>query len=196
MATLFDDILLKGIRSGQIPARTQRSRDWFREQARRTTTSGNQVIRAADNAQYKRSTSIGSMYLFQYDAKHKKTLPYFDKFPLIFPIGFFKGRMIGMNFHYLPLKHRAILMDALYETANNDRFDQRTKLVISYDILKASSKFKFFAPTVHSYLSPQVRSRFVLIPSAEWDIAMYLPIASFSGASVRKVWADTRAKLR
>jgi hypothetical protein len=34
MASLFDDILVQGVRSGQIPARTQQARDWFRDKAR------------------------------------------------------------------------------------------------------------------------------------------------------------------
>ena len=32
-AKVFDDILLRGVREGQIPARTQEARDWYRNQA-------------------------------------------------------------------------------------------------------------------------------------------------------------------
>ena len=34
MATVFDDLLLKGVRQGELPARTQQSREWFRNQAK------------------------------------------------------------------------------------------------------------------------------------------------------------------
>jgi len=33
VATIFDTIITQGVRSGQIPARTQGARDWFRETA-------------------------------------------------------------------------------------------------------------------------------------------------------------------
>lgn len=37
VAKVFDDILLKGIRSGQMPARTQEARNWYRDQAKAVT---------------------------------------------------------------------------------------------------------------------------------------------------------------
>ena len=33
MASKFDEILAQGVRAGQIPARTQGARDWFRNKA-------------------------------------------------------------------------------------------------------------------------------------------------------------------
>ena len=40
MATVFDDLLLKGVRQGELPARTQQSREWFRNQARTSNVRG------------------------------------------------------------------------------------------------------------------------------------------------------------
>ena len=37
VAKVFDDILLRGVRSGQMPARTDASREWYRQQAKDTT---------------------------------------------------------------------------------------------------------------------------------------------------------------
>ena len=34
MATLFDEILTKGVRTGQVPARTQAARTWYRDTAK------------------------------------------------------------------------------------------------------------------------------------------------------------------
>lgn len=51
MASLFNDIVLKGIRSGQIPARTQAAREWYRQQAKditrtsRNRSQGDKLIR-------------------------------------------------------------------------------------------------------------------------------------------------------
>jgi hypothetical protein len=33
VAAVFDSIITQGVRAGQIPARTQGARDWFRETA-------------------------------------------------------------------------------------------------------------------------------------------------------------------
>ena len=43
VARVFDDILLKGIRSGEAPGRTTASREWYRQQAAKTRVSQNQL---------------------------------------------------------------------------------------------------------------------------------------------------------
>lgn len=194
-ARLFDDILLKGIRSGNVPARTQSARDWYREQAKgvqKAKVTDNKLIREMGADRYENRFRIGNMYMFGYDAKHKKTLPYYDKMPLIFPINRAKGGFLGINFHYLPLQLRARLMDELYDTITNDRYDETTKLNISYRILDKASKYKEFRPTIKHYLTKQVRTKLVYIHPTEWDVALFLPTAQFQGASQTKVWADSR----
>ena len=195
MASKFDDILAQGIRAGQVPARTQGARDWFRDKARGTSATPESVVRG-EKARYKNRVSMGKMYLFSYDAKTKATLPYFDRYPLIFPVESAPGGFYGINMHYLPYRLRAKLMDALYDLSSNQRYDEKTKLKLSYGILKGASKFKLFKPTFKRYLSSQIRSRFVEISSSEWDIALFLPLESFDGASKTKVWADSRKMVR
>lgn len=202
MAQIFSDILAKGVRRGEIPARTQTARDWYRNQAKRSGSGINAtgVIEASrpknSTATLTREGQIGQMMLFEYDPKHKDTLPYYDRFPLIFPINIAKGGFLGMNMHYLPPRLRAQLMDALYDAANNQRFDEKTRLDISYRILSQSSKYRLFKPTVKRYLTKHVRSRFVRINASEWDIALFLPLQSFQKGSVQKVYADSRKIIR
>lgn len=193
-ARIFDDILLKGIKSGQMPARTSSARKWFRDKAKELGKVQESTILRQDRSRLKDANKfqVGSMYFFMYDPKHKATLPYFDRFPLIFPVGKAKGGFYGLNMHYLPLPLRAKLMDALYETANNDRYDESTKLSINYGILKHAEKFKVFQPTFKHYLFPHVRSRLVYVNPSEWDIALFLNTAQFSGASQQKIWSDSR----
>ena len=191
MASTFDEILAQGIRAGQIPARTQSARDWFRNKARGTSASPESVVRQ-EKARYKNRVSMGKMYLFNYDPKTKATLPYYDRYPLIFPVQGAPGGFYGINMHYLPYVLRARLMDALYDLSSNERYDERTKLRLSYDILKGATKYKAFKPTFKRYLSSHVRSRFIEINSSEWDIALFLPLESFAKASKGSVWADSR----
>ena len=94
--------------------------------------------------------------------------------------------------HYLSYRLRARLMDALYETSNNKRYDETTRLRITYDLLKAATKYKEFKPTYKKYLNQHVRSRFVEIGATEWDIALFLPVERFEKASKTAVWRDSR----
>jgi hypothetical protein len=193
-ASTFDEILAQGIRAGNIPARSQRSRDWFRKRASSADTTAQKIIQK-ERAKQRGRVEPGSMYLFSYDPKHKKTLPYYDRYPLIFMIGEAKGGFLGINMHFLPLRQRAILMDALYSLVNNKKYDEMTKLKISYDILKSASKFKLFKPCVKHYLGSHVRSRFIEISPAEWDIALMLPIQSFQKASSSQIWKESLQKV-
>lgn len=196
MAILFDEILTKGVRSGQIPARERRAREWYRDAARDFTRVNENKLMRSDKERMTNEPRVGSMYLFNYDAKHKDTLPYYDRFPLIFPFKSVKGGFLGINLHYLPLQLRAKLMDSLYDLTTNERYDESTQIKLSYNVLNGASKFKFFKPCVKHYLLPQVRSRFMYIYPSEWDIALFLPLERFSGASKTKVWADSRKALR
>ena len=191
VSKVFDEILAQGVRAGQIPARTQQSRDWFRTTARRTRVTPQSVIRG-ERARYKNRVTMGKMYLFNYDPKHKDTLPYYDRFPLIFPVDKAPGGFYGINMHYLPHVLRARLMDALYELSRDKRYDERTRLRLSYSILNGATKYKAFRPTFKRYLSNHVRSRFIEITSSEWDIALMMPLQKFAKASSSKVWADAR----
>lgn len=198
---LFDDMLLQGIRSGQMPARTQASREWYRAQALKAVgVSGEKLIRemAHDKSRTKMPVQyqIGSMYTFLYSAKHKDTLPYWDACPLIFPIDVAKGGIYSLNFHYLPLQLRAKLMDALYDISNNQYYDLTTKLKISYGTLKSAAKYDAFKPAFKHHLFSQIRSKLIYIHPSEWDICLFLPTASFQKASQSKVWADSKRMLR
>ena len=74
------------------------------------------------------------MFMFIYDPKHKDTLPFYDTFPLVFPIEIYSDSFLGINLHYLPPVLRAKLMDALYTTANNNKYNEYKLINISIKI--------------------------------------------------------------
>jgi len=151
-AKLFDEILAKGIRAGQLPARSSTAREWFRDKAQGLGKVSESNILRDSTDRLKNRATIGKMYFFMYDAKYKDTLPYYDKFPLIFPIDRTPNGFTGINFHYLPLPLRAQLMDALYDITNNDRYDETTKLKMSYSVLKGAEKFKLVQTNIQALL--------------------------------------------
>ena len=197
MAILFDEILNKGVRSGQIPAQTNKARNWYRNAAKTYgSVKDNQFFgKSSDKDRMASRPMIGGMYMYEYMAKGRKTLPYYDRMPLIFPFKMVKGGFYGLNMHYLPLPLRAKLMDALYETTNNKAYDETTKLKINYQILTKASKFEPFKPCVKRYLTSQVQSRFMYVYPSEWDIALFLPTERFTGATKSQVWAQSKKKI-
>ena len=192
VAYVFDSLLAQGVRKGQIPARTKAARDWFRGIAQQTSATQTSVFKTPDKSRITGSTNIGEMCMFKYDPKHKKTLPFYDTFPVIFPIDKAPGGFLGINMHYLPHTMRAKLMDALYGLATNKQYDETTKLKLSYSVLNAAATFKWFKPCVKHYLTGHVNSRFLNIASTEWDIAIFLPLESFQKSSTSGVWKESR----
>ena len=191
MAIVFDDLLAKGVRAGEIPARTDSARSWYRDKARTTRVTPDRLIKS-DKERLTSKVMVGRMYHFFYDPKHKKTLPYYDRFPLIFPFKRVRGGFLGINLHYLPLRLRAKLMDELYGLRRDNRFDENTRLRLSYNVLNGASKYKYFKPCVKHYLTPHVKSRFLEVYAAEWDIALFLPTERFVGAGKSTVHTDSR----
>ena len=203
--TTFDDILAKGMRQGVTPGKTTQSRDWFRRAAMTTTAVNSGQLLRADQTRLVKRPVIGHMYLFKYDPKGKETLPYYDVFPLIFPFeSSYSGTkapmsgqsFLGINLHYLPLRMRAKLMDKLYDIATDKRYDDNTRLKISYDILKAASKFALFQPCIKRYLVSHIKSRFFQVHSDEWDLALFLPLQKFVGASMSQVHKESMARFK
>lgn len=192
MAQLFDTILAKGVREGQLPARTEAARTWYRNAAQEYKKVDERTIMKGDVERLVSRQVIGSMYMYYYNPKHKATLPYYDRFPLVFPYKKVNGGFMGLNLHYLPLPYRAKLMDSLYDVTNNKNFDETTKLKLNYNILNSASKFKYFKPCIKHYLSDHVVSRFLYVYPSEWDIAIFLPTERFQGATKSKVWADSK----
>lgn len=194
MSTVFDEIITKGVRSGQVPARTQQAREWYR-----ATASGyKRISEGRFNRDPNRQTSTimpGSMYMFHYDPKYKETLPFYDRFPLIFPFKVSGGHFWGINLHYIPPQARAILMDNLYDLANNKRYDESTRLRLSYDVLNSASKFRHFKPCVKQYLFSHLESRFIYIYPSEWDIAIFLPTERFQKSTKSGVWKNSSAQI-
>ena len=192
MSNVFDTVLTKGVRSGQIPARTEAARAWYRDTASSYKKLDERTLMRGGNERLTTRPMIGSMYMYYYDPKHKKTLPYYDMFPLVFPYKKTQDGFMGINMHYLPLTYRAKLMDALYDVTNNKNFDETTKLKMNYQVLNSASKFKYFAPCVKHYLTEHLRSRFLYVYPSEWDICLFLPLERFVGASKQKVWAESK----
>ena len=145
-----------------------------------------------DIDRYRRVPLIGRLYMFLYNPKYRDDLPYYDRFPLVFPIRRVAGGFYGLNIHYLAPRYRALLMDSLYNTISDTKFDETTRLKINYDILNAASKYRWFRPCVKHYLTPHLSSQLLYIDPKEWNLALFVPSEQFRGANKRDVWQDSK----
>jgi len=163
--TVFDKILDK--------TTAPKSFDWYRKQVNAMTTPGAKSLITRGKATLR--PKYGMMNLFGYDAKHKATLPYYDKFPLIFPIEPAKGGFIGINFHYLPFGARVAFLKQLSQYATDENFDNKTRYNLDW------VNNSFYRKTTKRYLNSQVRTSFLNIPANEMAVAIFLPVARFVG---------------
>ena len=191
MAYLIDRINEQLAKTG-YQARSRQARDWLKSKIPDLNPTVKKVV--IDKNRYVSNSVIGKMYFFYYDPKTKDDLPYYDRFPLVIPIQMYRDGFLGLNLHYIHPKHRIILLDKLSELATNNKFNETTRLRLSYSILASFSKAFEATPCLKRYLSSHVQSRFVQIEANEWDIAALLPVEQFEKASTGKVWSDSRKK--
>jgi hypothetical protein len=193
---IFTNVLERGrtnkTTSGIIRPGTDEARDWYRELALSIRSVRVENI-VRNNVKFNRNViRPGFLYLFNYDPKMKEDLPYYDRFPLVFPFELTEDGFYGLNLHYIPPIYRARLMDNLYGLINNEKYDETTKIRASYKLLNSAARYKYFKPCVKRYLNSHVRGKFLLVPANEWDIALFLPLQRFVKKNVNTVYRDSR----
>ena len=191
MAYLIDRINQQLAKEGIRP-RTDAARAWLRQEVANLNPSRSAMMR--DREKLRNRTMIGRMYFYFYDPKHKATLPYYDRFPLVLPVERYPDGFLGLNLHYIHPKQRIILLDTLSDFATNSKYDETTRLRLTYATLASATKAFEATPCIKRYLFSHVESRFLEITADKWDIAALLPFEYFVGASKSKVFRDSRTK--
>ena len=167
-----------------------KSTDWYRDKIKEFGTPTTlDLIRDGKQAT---NPFFGRLNMFIYDPKLKKKLPYYDTFPLVLPLENYNDGFLGINFHYLPIPLRVRLLDRMVDFSNNTKFDESTKLNVSYNAIKS---IRLVKPTLKRYLAGKVKSRFRRIDADEFTIATLLPVARFSKATAAQVHRDSRKML-
>ena len=125
--------------------------------------------------------SVGRLNRFFYDPKYKKTLPYYDTFPLVLPLERIPGGFAGINFHYLRPGARFTLLEQLQRFATRGReITSVNSFDVSYNRVKGIPLVK---NTIKKYLFSHVKSNFLRIDFDEAALAVYLPVAQFKKGS-------------
>lgn len=192
---LFDEIRQRVLRDNTLGEYERRSALWFqtlfgeeivRKSRGRLDSSIQNVGRRIQTKQVMspRQVDVGQLYFFAYDAKHRQTLPFFDRFPFVVVIDKTPTGFLGINFHYLPYRDRAILFDALY----TNRF------AVTYKTLLTSTKYFGYAACLHRYLYEYCTSQLLMVGETDWDLALFLPVSLFHNARPQQVWAWSERK--
>jgi hypothetical protein len=193
MAGLLDRVT-DAIKSGTVGQEVKRSAKWFQDKIkglkgearnRFSSTNPNKFYREAETKinpiVFKRRVSLGEIFCYHYNPKHRMTLPFYDMFPMIMLIGADKDTFTGLNFHYLQPKYRAILLDRVNAKVGSG--------LINW---KKIAKIPQVAPTVKKYRFDHIMKKVVPIEESEQEIAIFLPLERFKKASKSSVWADSK----
>jgi len=183
------------VRSGTVGKEVKRSAQWFQDKIkglkgevknRFSSTNAAKFYRESEkinDAVFKRRVSLGDLFCYYYNPKYRKTLPYYDMFPMIMLLSAEKETFLGINFHYLRPKWRAILLD-------------RVTAKIGGGLPKWSKlrNIKQIAPTIKRYRFDHIMRKVIPIEEDEQEIAIFLPTERFKKSGKAKVWSESERK--
>lgn len=97
-----------------------------------------------------------SLMLYEYRAKYRGELPFYDKYPLAFILDFKPNSFFAVNLHYYSPEERVGIARSL-----------------------AQNKIPRFEKGAHKYLLSEVRSPYLDFDTREWDTICLLHIEEF-----------------
>ena len=193
MAEIQESLLGKvqdAVRSGTVGKEVKRSAKWFHDKVRglkgelRNRFSRTNAPRFYREAETKinpnflhRRASLGDMYCYYYNPKHRDKLPYYDRFPMMMLISADQDTFLGLNFHYLRPKLRAILLDRVSAKIGGGlpRWNRLKKIP---EIKRVVKRYRF----------DHIMRKVIPIEKDEQEIAIFLPLERFKKASPSRVW--------
>ena len=199
MAEIQESFLSKvsdAVRGGTVGKEVKRSAKWFREKItglegelrnRFSATNAARFYREAEvrttpQILHKR-VQLGELFCYYYLPKYRTTLPYYDMFPMIMLLKAEKETFLGINFHYLRPKWRAILLDRV--TAKiGECLPKWNKL----------RQIRQIAPTIKRYRFDHIMRKVIPIEEDEQEIAIFLPTERFRKSAKAKVWSESERK--
>ena len=199
MAEVQESFLSKvsdAIKTGTVGQEVRRSAQWFQDKIKGlkgglrnqfSSTNAAKFYREAETKVnpnlLKRRAELGDLFCYYYNPKYRATLPYYDMFPMIMLISAEKDTFLGINFHYLRPKWRAVLLDRVTAKLGNG-LPRWSKL----------RQIRQIAPTIKRYRFDHIMRRVVPIEENEQEIAIFLPTERFKKSAKARVWADSERK--
>lgn len=167
----------------QAAANNKKSVSWF-----------NDVIKTSIKGHKVKRPEPGKIYAYVYDAKHKDTLPYWDKFPLIIYLGDYTAKngnrlLMGLNLHYIPPKARQEFLENLLVHSSTSTITNKTRLKINWSQVRS---MKGADQMIKAYLPGHIKGSITEIKPSDWINVIFMPTQQFMSKgkrfSSRKVW--------
>lgn len=175
-ASLYDKVK-KDMTAAGIRPRTQTAQNWLASKVNQLKIPSSRGNLLNDPSRSTGFAIVGKMFFYHYDPKFKKTLPVYDRFPLVIPMEIYPDGFLGLNIHYLDPYSRLYLLNLLHDFINNTKYDDTTRFKLSYQVLNSSRRYKMIEPCIKRYLSSHIMSSMVYIEPDSWDTAIFLPSA-------------------
>ena len=90
---------------------------------------------------------------------------------------------MGINLHYIAPRHRALLMDALYQYMDEVEEEGETavqpRFRIRYPMIKSISRLRWAKPCIKQYQFGYLNSRIVEVQPEAMDMVVMLPSQKF-----------------
>jgi hypothetical protein len=145
---------------------------------------------------------IGRMYYFKYQAESPgdQELPIYDQYPMVFIFNTSKtqdGKNLihALNVHYLQPRERSILLLKLLKLKNNKTYTHRTKLKLSWELIKSHVDHSLYQKAVHAYRVDRIKSRLIEIFPSEWEIAVFLQLQRWQHITNETVYSSDVRKI-
>lgn len=186
--------------SPEFQERTRQSLEWYANKI------GDEIqgeINPLETYETKRRGILrypGQLITFKYDPKTKRTLPFYDVFPLVLTLDVYSDGFLGLNFHYLKPRDRAVLMGALYKYQIMREF--QPVIHVRYDQMLAAETLRYFRPCIRRYLYKRMSPNMAIISPHLWDQALFLPTDKFMSTRNKEpyarqmVWENSRKIIR
>lgn len=110
------------------------------------------------------SLKVGSLFIAAYKAKNQEDV--FDKRPFVLLLRQNKSHILGLNFHYLPVKHRVTLIKFILKI-NANNIKNKKPLIFSYNQVKPFLKKFGYLPCIRLYIRKRISAAVVKIKSEE-----------------------------
>jgi hypothetical protein len=204
---IFESLRARVEKSGGLLPQERRAMYWFQTSRRELMSwqaeHKDETFSAVSSSKFNKqivppkTARMGCLYFFLYSPIHKDSLPYYDRFPLVVVLEKDEKGFLGLNLHYLPYRLRAMFFDMLHSARlmrTKDPF--RTRLMVTYEMLKSVTKYRAFKPCVKRYRYSSMRTALLQVGETEWDIALFLPVEQFAKSTRTNVWGESLAGQR
>ena len=191
---------------GSIDRNTVDSADWFRKRLSKDLNPNRMsLINSHGDYNTRKGTEkslIGRLYYFKYLAHvpGDPELPIYDQFPMVFIFNTSKSSdgdnlIHALNVHYLQPKMRGILLYKLLKLKNNKTWGNRTKLKLSWELIKAHVDHNMYKHAVKAYRVDRIKSRLIEIIPKDWEIAVFLRLEKWVHISDDVIYASDVRKV-